>query len=340
MNKNKKQPLIFIFVILISFFLISGLIFFFILSPEEEELSEYFEIMDIYSEEKFGKNFVIFTATIFKEIDLDKCKIKLNNYEFEYLSSQKNNIYNFLNFPYSIKGEFFEKNVVFNKPLSTTPFYLDYDLDYDGINDFMFICGPYNSCPNSYDGKYLAFNLSSSNRLIYINLKNQEGYIDLTKGFQDLNTPILYSDIILDNRIAIQIKGNTLDLPYLIGLNNENLILFSNFFKIPDINFDLKEDYIDINSKEIIIFLSTIKEPYIISINKLTNIYNFSLEGINYYIDLDKEIINYYGNYYSIDSIRKTRDDNILFPLDIIRFFLVYPDNKINSYDKLSLLCK
>lgn len=119
-------------------------------------------------------------------------------------------------------------------------------IDSDGVNDSVFICHEANSCPSSYAGKYLAFNLSSREKLVFIPLEG----VDLSHGSQVLDMDYLFGPNL---EVGISAKGKTI-MPYTIGLGDESVTVYSAPVElVADINADGKKDYAGLYDKIVII---------------------------------------------------------------------------------------
>lgn len=182
------------------------------------------------------------------EINLSECKLETESAMLSYSSGK----------PHYGEDGFFTRDEIevppangykinLSMPLSTQP--------HEYEKGRVFICNKEN-CPASYDGAFLSITYEGNRS--YVPLKNEDGSVaDLSKGSQHLSVDHVFS---VDRSLAVSLNGMTSDIPYLVGLNGEQLIIHE-LHQIEDIDGDGIFDYAW-NDTGLALYLSDYQEVY------------------------------------------------------------------------------
>ncbi|MFP4424128.1 MAG: hypothetical protein ACLFP2_02755 [Candidatus Woesearchaeota archaeon] len=182
------------------------------------------------------------------EINLSECRLETESALLDYSDGK----------PHYGEDGFFTRNEIevpsangykvnMSMPLSTKP--------HEYENGQVLICNK-NNCPSSYDGAFLS--ITHEGERSYVPLVNEDGsVVDLSKGSQHLSVDHVFS---VDRSLAVSLHGVTSEIPYLIGLNGEQLIIHE-LHKIEDIDGDKKFDYAW-NDTGLALYLSDYQEVY------------------------------------------------------------------------------
>ncbi|MGM5488440.1 MAG: hypothetical protein ACQESG_05815 [Nanobdellota archaeon] len=135
-----------------------------------------------------------------------------------------------------------------SQPVSTSPHAFE--------GGFVHVCSE-NNCPRPYDGSFLAVRYDGS--ISYVPLQNEDGTVaDLSIPSQRLNVD---HELSMDQRLSMSAHGMTGPIPYVLGLNEEKLLIHPQGQLVDDLDGDGIFDYAW-KEDELVIYLTKSHKTY------------------------------------------------------------------------------